>query len=170
MDRQASDAEFTSFVEAEREWLGRLAVMLVRDRGAAEDLVQDTLLKVYGAWGRVDRATAFAYARRTMVNLATDRWRRRRYDVVSGHEADRDPSPGSAAGYEAVDARYQIVRQLGQLSARERAMVVLRYYADLPEAEVAAELGVSVGTVKSTCSRALAQLRGPEPATAGRSR
>lgn len=146
------EAGFTAFVEAEREWLGRLAVMLVRDRHAGEDLLQETLVRVYLAWHRIDHDTAFAYARRTMTNLATDRWRRSRHEPVGGHEADRD----------------DIVRQLAWLTERERTMVVLRYYADLSEAEVAQEMGVSRGTVKSTCSRALARLRSPQQAPAGR--
>lgn len=170
MSRRTADAEFTAFVDAERDWLGRLAVMLVRDRSAAEDLVQDTLVKVYLAWARIDQATAFAYARKVMVNLATDRWRRRRYEVLYGHDAELDASASSASGYASVDSRDEIVRQLAGLTPRERAMVVLRYYADMSDAGVAQEMGVSVGTVKSTCSRALARLRGPqEPATAARS-
>lgn len=158
----AGDADFTAFVEVEREWLGRLAVLLVHDRQAAEDLVQDTLLKVYLAWPRIDRPTAFAYARRTMVNLSTDRWRRRRHEPVVGHEADREPSTSAQGAYAGVEARDEVVRQLAQLSTRERTMVVLRYYADMSEAEVAREMGVSTGTVKSTCSRALSRLRAPQ--------
>lgn len=162
------EAGFTAFVEAEREWLGRLAVMLVRDRHAGEDLLQETLVRVYLAWHRIDHDTAFAYARRTMTNLATDRWRRSRHEPVGGHEADRDDDPRSARGYHEVDDRDDIVRQLAWLTERERTMVVLRYYADLSEAEVAQEMGVSRGTVKSTCSRALARLRSPQQAPAGR--
>lgn len=92
------EAGFTAFVEAEREWLARLAVMLVRDRHAAEDLLQETLVRVYLAWHRIDHDTAFAYARRTMTNLATDRWRRSRHEPVGGHEPDRDDDPRSARG------------------------------------------------------------------------
>ena len=85
--------------------------------------------------------------------------------------AGREQAERAADGEAAADDRDFIVRQLASLSARERAIVVLRYYADLSEAEVAATAGVSVGTVKSTCSRALARLRSRgEAAQATRSR
>ncbi|MEL4504915.1 SigE family RNA polymerase sigma factor [Luteococcus sp. H138] len=157
------ESRFTAFVEDERDWLGRLAVMLIGDRHAAEDLLQETLVRTYLAWDRIEEATAFAYARRVMTNLATDRWRRSRRDPLSGHEAESDTDPQSGDQYSSVDDRDAIVRQLAGLSTRERTMVVLRYYADLSEAEVAEEMGVSRGTVKSTCSRALSRLRSQEP-------
>lgn len=87
--------------------------------------------------------TAFAYARRTMTNLATGRWRRSRHEPVCGHEPDRDDDPNSAWGYHEVDDRDDIVRQLARLTERERSIVVLRYYADLSEAEVAQDMGGS---------------------------
>lgn len=153
------DSTFTEFVEDNSATLSRLAYLLSGNRTVAEDLLQDALLKTYLAWHRIERETALAYVRRTMVNLTTDRWRRRRYEPALGHEADLHAATSSAAGYEAVDARDHIAQVLLILSPRERAIVVLRHYLDLPEQAVAAELNVSVGTVKSTCSRALARLR-----------
>ena len=94
-----------------------------------------------------------------MVNLATDRWRRRRYATVPVEEAERFADQGAARTFEASEDRAFIVGQLAQLSAKERAIVVLRYYHDLAEADVAEAVGCSVGTVKSTCSRALARIR-----------
>ena len=164
-DRQAAhDRQFTEFVEGSRAPLSRIAVMLVGDRTAADDLLQDALVKTYLSWGRIEPGLARAYARRVMVNLATDRWRRRRYEATPGDLGDRHEHLPSAAALAGVEDRDRIVRELARLTPRERAMVVLRYYADLAEAQVADELGVSVGTVKSTCSRALARLRpGAEP-------
>ena len=101
----------------------------------------------------------------------TDRWRRRRYETTPIEPTDTSPDPHAGDPFSAADDRDFIVRQLATLSAKERAIVVLRYYADLSEADVADAAGVSVGTVKSTCSRALARLRSRgEAAQATRSR
>ena len=156
---QAVDAEFTAFVATHAGSLRHVAWLLTSGRETAEDLVQDALLKTWLHWRRIDTQTAWAYTRRVMVNLATDRWRRRRYETVPVEMGDWRPDAAADASFAAADDRAFIVRQLAHLTARERAIVVLRYYADLPEAEVAEEVGVSVGTVKSTCSRALARLR-----------
>lgn len=153
------DAEFTEFVATHSGSLRHVAHLLTGSRETAEDLLQDALLKTWLHWRRIDPRTAWAYTRRIMVNLATDRWRRRRYEPVVAEIGDWNADAGAAAAFAASDDRSFIVRQLVHLSARERAIVVLRYYADLSEAEVADHVGVSVGTVKSTCSRALARLR-----------
>ena len=105
-----------------------------------------------------------------MVNLTTDRWRRKRYEAITLDIDDRRPDARAGAAFDSVDDRSDIVSQLAQLSPRERAIVVLRHYDDLSEADIADQLGVSVGTVKSTCSRALAKLRSrSEAAQAARS-
>lgn len=158
MNANERDAEFTSFVSAHSGTLRRTAQLLTGHRQAAEDLLQDALAKTWLAWPKIDPVAAWAYTRKIMVNLATDRWRRRRYETVTVDIDDRTPST-SDGGFAAADDRAFIVRQLAQLTARERAAVVLRYYHDLPESDVARVLGCSVGTVKSTCSRALARLR-----------
>lgn len=156
---QAVDAEFTAFVATHAGSLRHVARLLTGGRETAEDLLQDALLKTWLNWRRIDAQAAWAYTRRVMVNLATDRWRRRRYETVPADIGDWRPDAAADASFAAADDREFIVRQLAHLTARERAIVVLRYYADLPEAEVAEQVGVSVGTVKSTCSRALARLR-----------
>ncbi|MDN5571872.1 MAG: SigE family RNA polymerase sigma factor [Propionibacteriaceae bacterium] len=153
------DSEFTEFVATHSGSLRHVARLLSGGSDAAEDLLQDALLKTWLHWKRIEPRTAWAYTRRVMVNLATDRWRRRRYEPVVAEVGDWRPDAGAAAAFGAADDRSFIVDQLAHLSARERAIVVLRYYADLPEAEVADHVGVSVGTVKSTCSRALGRLR-----------
>lgn len=165
------DSAFTGFVEEHQGSLRRTAYLLTGNRQAAEDLLQDALVKAWLAWRRITPTGELAYTRRILVNLATDRWRRRRYETTTIEPPDTSPDPRSEDAYAVADDRDFIVRQLAALSARERAIVVLRYYVDLPEAEVAAAAGVSVGTVKSTCSRALSRLRSRgEAAQATRSR
>ena len=154
-----ADEAFNSFVTAHSPALLRTAYLLTGASSAAEDLLQDALVKLWLAWHRVEASTASAYTRRIMVNLATDRWRRRRYATVPVEEAERFADQGAARTFEASEDRAFIVGQLAQLSAKERAIVVLRYYHDLAEADVAEAVGCSVGTVKSTCSRALARIR-----------
>lgn len=151
------DAEFTEFVVAATPRLRRLATLLAGDVDRGDDLLQEALLKTYLRWSRIDHGAALAYTRRVMTTTNTDLWRRRRHEP----ETTRDGSPpetGYSDRYAALD-RDEIVTELSRLSPRERTMVVLRYYTDLSEQAVAEELGVSVGTVKSTCSRALATMR-----------
>lgn len=150
--RQTHETEFVSFVEATSPRLLTTAWMLTGDPVSAEDLVQETLERVYVRWGRLRGGNPAAYARRVLTNLHTDRWRRHRREVLDGlaHEV---AVPGSSA--ETVD----LVRALQQLPTRERECVVLRHYLDLSERETARALGVSLGTVKSSTSRGLATLR-----------
>ena len=155
----SAEQSFTEFVRGHRDVLGRTAMLLCGDRSTAEDLVQEALVRVYQGWHKVDQRTALAYTRRIMTNLTIDRWRRRKFEAPPETEPELRSVPSATAAYEAVDSRYTITRALATLSPRERAMVVLRYYHDLSEADVARELGVSLGTVKSTCSRALARMR-----------
>lgn len=166
MTSPAADAAFTAFVDAEYPYLSRAAYLMTSDRWVAEDLLQEALVRTYQAWSRIDPGSARAYCRRTMVNLTTDRWRRRRFEAPNIADPDLMPDSGWGAEYGAVDDRDAIVRELAALSARERAVLMLRFYADLSEQDVAAELGISLGTVKSTCHRALKRLRsvaGPTP-------
>lgn len=159
MKATAEDSAFTGFVETHAGSLRHTAFLLTGSRDVAEDLLQDALVKTWLAWKRIDPQTAWAYTRTVMVNLVTDRWRRKRYEAITLDIDDRRADPAAGNAYSAVDDRADIVRQLAALSPRERAIVVLRYYDDLSEADIAAQLGVSAGTVKSTCSRALAKLR-----------
>lgn len=133
----------------------RTAWFLVGNTHHAEDLAQEALARTYAAWPRA-RRDPLAYTRRVLVNVRTDTWRRRRREVLID-PSDLPESTGSPAG--TVESRDLVVRALGALTPRQRRVVVLRYLLDLSEAEVAADLGISVGTVKSTASRALSQLR-----------
>lgn len=158
---RASDEEFDQFVVASWPRLRWTAYMLTGDTHLADDLAQTALVKTYAAWNRVRRDDALAYSRKVLVNANIDRLRRRRFTEVpdSTHGAER-PEP---ARTHVADDRDQLVRLLAGLTERERKVLVLRYYFDLAEATVAAELGVSVGTVKSTASKALAKLRAASP-------
>lgn len=152
MRRQQEEA-FVEFATAAKPWLLTSAWMLTGDAHAAEDLVQETLVRVYVHWGRAGRGQPAAYARRVLANLHTDRWRRTRREVLVDDHAER-------AGPAAPDpVLVDLVRALQALGPRERETVVLRHYLDLSEKQTAEALGVSVGAVKGYASRGLASLR-----------
>lgn len=151
-----ADEEFAEFARASYGGLRHVGYLLTGDQHAAEDAAQTALVRTYAAWSRVRREDAFAYARRVLVNYLTDGWRRRL------REYPTDDLPEPSAGPDPADEvalRQWLTGALATLTVRERAVVVMRYLFDLPEATVARDLGVTVGTVKSTSSRALAKLR-----------
>jgi RNA polymerase sigma-70 factor (sigma-E family) len=149
---------FEQFVEQHSRELGRLAYLMVGDRDAADDLTGDALLAAWRQWDTVRTSDhPIAYVRRVVVNLAATRVRRlvrerRRLILFQADALEVRPGPDSAA---VVDIRSALL----QLPAGRRACVVLRYALDLPEQEVAALLGVSVGTVKSQTAKGAEQLR-----------
>lgn len=158
--RRDRDAGFTAFVTRHQADLLRTAWLLVGDPHRAEELTQQALVRTYTAWDRAGAGDPLAYARRVLVNLRVDTWRRRRREVLMPPEEMPERAEAGRAGAGDVTAdRDQLVRALATLTPRQRRVVVLRHLVGLPEAEVAADLGVSVGTVKSTSSRALAELR-----------
>jgi len=158
----AVDLEFSEWMAARQGALVRTAYLLTGSQHAADDLVQTTLTKLYLAWDRIsDRQHIDAYARRALVNEHRSTWRRtsRRLEVLS----DTPPEAGHEPA--AYDGEREAVWHFVQtLPPRQRAVIVLRYYEDLSEAEIADLLGISTGTVKSQSSRALASLRGRVPA------
>lgn len=152
-----SDTDFDAFALTAWPRLRWSAYLLCGDHQLAEDLAQTALVRTYAHWRRVRRDDALAYTRRVLVNLNIDRLRRRRLVEVGG-----DQLPEGAVGPDrtaTTDQRDQVLRLLATLTDRERRVVVLRHYFDLSEADVAAELGIAPGTVKSTLSRALGKLR-----------
>ncbi|QGQ20521.1 SigE family RNA polymerase sigma factor [Cellulomonas sp. JZ18] len=155
--RARHDAEFTAFVEAHADELLRTAWLLVGDPHRAEELTQQALVRTYAAWPRVRDGNPGGYARRVLVNLRVDTWRRQRREVLV--PPDDLPAHHAEGGSRTVDDRDQLVRALRTLTVRQRRIVVLRHLVGLSEAEVADDLGVSIGTVKSTASRGLASLR-----------
>lgn len=151
---------FSTYVRARGPVLLRTARSLTANPADAEDLLQTALTKTYLAWERIEDHRALdGYVRRALVNTRTSQWRKRRVDEFACEELpEPDPVPGpDPAEQQAV--RDALWRAVLKLPARQRAMVVLRYYEDLSEAQTAEVLGVSVGTVKSAVSRALAKLR-----------
>lgn len=156
--QQAVPADFEEFVAARSTALWRSAYLLTGDAHRAEDLLQAALVKTWRRWDRiVRREAAEAYVRTALVSTYTDWWRRRwNGEVPTGELPEGAPAPSEATR---VDVRRDVLAALALLPRGQRAVVVLRYFDDLTEAQTAAALGVSVGTVKSQTSRALATLR-----------
>lgn len=152
--RTSDEDAFVEFATHAKPWLLTTAWMLTADTGAAEDLVQETLVRIYLRWGRLRDQQPSAYARRVLTNLHTDRWRRTRREVLRGEPEDR-PEARHTSDPVTVD----LVRALQTLGPRERECVVMRHYLDLTEKQTAEALGVSVGAVKGYTSRGLAALR-----------
>jgi RNA polymerase sigma-70 factor (sigma-E family) len=147
------DTGFREYVATRSRALLRTAYLLTGNVADAEDLVQAALAKTYLAWDRIeDRSALDGYVRRAIVNT----WRRRR---VEEYPTDEIPDQEVADHAGASDLQESMRRAVDRLPQRMRAAVVLRYYEDMTEAEVAEALGVSLGTVKSTVSRAVAKLR-----------
>ncbi|MEV5560817.1 SigE family RNA polymerase sigma factor [Nonomuraea wenchangensis] len=153
----ADRSEYDAFVEASWHRLLRTAYLLARDWGAAEDLVQTALLKAWQAWPRLGDERE-AYVRKIIVNLHVSWWRRRWRQAELTSESPPDRAQ-AADHMRQADDRELVWQALGRLPARQRAVVVLRFFEDLTEGRTASMLGCSVGTVKSQASRALAKLR-----------
>jgi RNA polymerase sigma-70 factor (sigma-E family) len=154
---RADDPGFRDFVASRSRAMLRTAYLLTGNRADAEDLVQAALAKTYLAWDRIaDRNALDGYVRRAIVNTHISWWRRRRVE-----EYPTDAIPDQAVADHAVDSDLQesLRRAIDRLPQRMRTAVVLRYYEDMTEAEMADILGVTLGTVKSTVSRAVAKLR-----------
>ncbi|MBA3278830.1 MAG: SigE family RNA polymerase sigma factor [Geodermatophilaceae bacterium] len=150
------DDAFHDFVVAGSAALLRVAFLLTGDRGHAEDLLQTALMKTSRRWTHlVDREASYAYIRRVMVNTQTSWLRRPR--VVESFVDVVPRLSGEPDDFHAIEGR--TLPALAQLPAGMRAVIVLRFYEDLSEAETARLLGCSAGTVKSQTSRGLARLR-----------
>jgi len=150
-------AEFRDYVAARSAMLLRMAYLLTGHRADAEDLVQVALAKTYQAWNRIqDRRAVDGYVRRAMVNTHISWWRQRRLEEYPTENIPEQAVDDHAGNSDMHDALW---RALARLPPRMRAAIALRFYEDMSEAEIADVLGVSVGTVKSTISRAVAKLR-----------
>ncbi|MEU4678924.1 SigE family RNA polymerase sigma factor [Micromonospora sp. NPDC023737] len=162
------DLDFREFVEVRYGDLLRTAYLLTGSRDTAQDLVHEALLKAMRRWRTID--DPMAYVRRSMVNERTSRWRRLGVrELLTAAVPDRS-RPDST---DAVVVRDELLAALDQLPVRMRTVLVLRYWEDLSEADVAATMGCAVGTVKSQAARGLARLRAvlrstpPVPPTVG---
>jgi len=151
------DEEFLEFVAASGRYLLRTAVLLCGDPVRAEELVQATYERTYRSWRVARDGDPQAYARRVLVNLRIDGWRRTRREVLVDPVAFPDQAGPDHTG--AVLARNAVVQALARLPLAQRRVVVLRHLLDLTEAEVAHELEISVGTVKSHHARGITRLR-----------
>jgi RNA polymerase sigma-70 factor (sigma-E family) len=151
--------ELEAFLAERGEYLMRAAIALTRSRPEAEDLLQAALERMLRQWCRID-TNLEGYLRRTLYNLAADGWRRRGAWLGRRHLLGPHPGePGFAPDVELVDLRDALDRALRQLPPMQRTVLVLRYWEGLSQAETAAILGCSEGSVKSHASRGIARLR-----------
>ena len=160
--RPPGGIEFEAWLVARESALQRTAHLLTGDVHTAQDLVQTTLAKLYLRWDHVRNADDVdAYARKSLVNEFRSAWRRpvRRVEQVVAAVPDR-PAPDTPAYDGSRDAVWRIVTTL---PPKQRAVIVLRFYEQLTEAEIADLMGISLGTVKSQSSRAIATLRASLP-------
>ena len=161
--RAARDADFAAYLQARQASVLRTAYLLSGDRHTAEDLTQTAFAKLYLAWDRVrDQGSIDGYLRRILVNENNSLWRRGWKKREHATDQLPEPTPVLDQYDDGRDAALWDVVQ--SLPKKARAVLVLRYYEQLSEAETAEALGVSVGTVKSQTSRALAALRERTPA------
>lgn len=155
MDEHARE-EFREFMHRRWPAMVRLAYGLTGDRADAEDVAQAAFARAYASWPRVRRAgDPEAYVRQIVINEHRGRFRPRAHESLT----DRVPERGGADLAGEHGERAALMTALRALGPRQRAVVVLRYWLDMTEAQTAEALGCSVGTVKSQASRALARLR-----------
>jgi RNA polymerase sigma-70 factor (sigma-E family) len=159
----SAEEQFRLFAVESTAALHRIAYLLCGDDHRAHDLTQIALERTYRHWSRLKDGNPFAYARRVLATARIDGWRRTRRevlqspeDVVVAQEASRSPALDSG---NQVAERERLVRALRRLGPGQRRVVVLRHLLDRSEADVAEELGVSIGNVKSQGARGLARLR-----------
>jgi RNA polymerase sigma-70 factor (sigma-E family) len=152
------EAEFRDFVGARMEALRGLAYLTCGDWQAAEDAVLSALARLYGRWHRVDNPEA--YARTAVVRAAIDETRRPWWRREQAHSHEALPDRSSADGTSEVDERLRIRAALGRLPAKQRAILVLRFFEGLSVRETATTLRLPEGTVKAYTSRGLDALRG----------
>ncbi|TQF05182.1 SigE family RNA polymerase sigma factor [Kitasatospora acidiphila] len=156
MAKAERDAEFTEFVSSRAAWLRKVAFLLCGDWHRADDLVQETITRLYTSWGRVRRADNIdGYARRTLVNVFLSEQRRGWHRFTSSRETVEEEVAVDLDLARDLDLRHA----LAALPARQRATVVLRYYCDLSVEQTAEALECSTGNVKSQSSRGLDTLR-----------
>ena len=152
-----SEAEFAEFMHGRWPALVRLGYGLTGDERLGEDLARAALAKAYASWPRVLRAgDPDVYLRRIILNASLGKVRRRR---VRERRPGDESEPETAQLARVDDDRPALVTALMRLPAGQRSVVLLRYWMDMTEAQVAAVLGCSVGSVRSQASRALANLR-----------
>lgn len=156
MRAQGRDADFQAFYESEGRRVRELAYFLVSDRQLAADLAQEAFLRAYRSWNRIRKSDPGPYVRRALVNLCKNSHRRRALEKKHWSSA---PAEGVAPAGPNVEDRVTIADALRELPPMRRAAVLLRYYEDLTDEQIAAVLDRPLGTVKSDIRRSLGQLR-----------
>lgn len=153
------DDHVVALFEGHHEGLCRLAYMLLGDAAAAEDVVQEAFLRTFSGWRRLrDHASADAYLRRTVVNLCWSRLRRKGTEQRSNEAVHRAAATMAPSEGDRVATVLAVLAAVRALPARQRMTVVLRYYADVSESDIAEAMACSVGTVKSQLAKARATL------------
>jgi len=151
------DEQFVEFVRSRSPALYRYAYLLIGNAHDADDLVQEALIRLRGAWGRVHRKDdPIGYTRTTIARLHVSVWRRRHRESVVATVPD---TAVDEDGFGHTARRMAVVRALAALPPRQRAVIVLRFYEHQTEEEIATALGISRGTVRSQASRAVEKLR-----------
>ncbi|MFI9602786.1 SigE family RNA polymerase sigma factor [Streptomyces sp. NPDC052043] len=155
----SGSTDFAAYASAAWSRLLRTALLLTGDYHEAEDLVQTTLAKVYARWGRIPPDDVDFYVRRSLVNNNLSRIRRRRVTHLLMPFLPERMQQSDSGHAESVERRAALTQALATLSARQRTVLVLRYWEDLSETDIAELLGCSLGTVKTHAQRGLAALR-----------
>lgn len=155
LDGRMVDPEFAGYVEARQYRLLRAAYLVCGDEHLAQDLLQQAFTKLALRWDRLKDQNPDAYVQRILYRDAVSWWRRVRRERLGAELPERPDDPADEEAAERIDLR----RALRELTLKQRAVLVLRYYEDLTEVETADLLGVSVGTVKSQTHAALNRLR-----------
>jgi len=157
--RWNADEAVTQLYAVHYRSLVRMAALLVRHSGEAEEIVQDSFVTMHDKWGRLrEPEKALGYLRQTVVNRA--RSSQRRHAVADKHAPRQVPdTPSSEHHMMTAETRTAVMEALHQLPRRQREVLVLRYYSDLTEADIAATLGISRGAVKSHAHRGMNALR-----------
>jgi RNA polymerase sigma-70 factor (sigma-E family) len=154
-----ADEAVTQLYAAQYRALVRLATLLLRDAGAAEEIVQDSFIAMHGSWRRLrDHDRALAYLRQAVVNRSRSALRHRTVEQRHAPAPLPDHASAEHGALEALE-REEVIRALHRLPRRQREVLVLRYYVDLSEAQIADAIGISRGAVKSHASRGMATLR-----------
>ncbi len=154
-----ADDAVTQLYATQYRALVRLATLLLRDVGAAEEVVQDSFIAMHGSWRRLrDHDKALAYLRQAVVNRSRSALRHRTVEQRHAPAPLPDHASAEHGAMEALE-REDLIRALHLLPRRQREVLVLRYYVDLSEAQIADAIGISRGAVKSHASRGMASLR-----------
>lgn len=161
MTGSEADEGYAAYVRSRQPALLRSALLLTNDHAAAQDLLQDALIKLASRWPEVKDGYPDAYVRRILYHDHVSRWRRTRRETITDLSDDRHRPYGVSEPVDPGEAvtGLDVRKALQQVTAKQRAVIVLRFYEDRTQEQIAETLGVSVGTVKSQIHAALARLR-----------